>query len=416
MQCLVRYSVRVGTPRHVAAAVVRTPASDCTSLMWTHNTVQCRGYMRGGATPDGTQSFVRARGAHGQFMQLPRAQGLQVSRLGWGGDSVGRPVNVRYRALWRAVRDGSCNVVHFNLDDVNERLQRYDDDGSAAGALHASDDVPLPEGDGDTDELGSRADDPSAPLVKAPGSASSTGRTGRPVDELAEAVIWESHALTRLFESGVSREEVVVVARLSLPASLAVDEVAATVAHRAEAGLDGLGLEMADVLIVEVPPADQGFGAEHMAELLECLDVECQPLSPLVGMEADASDDDGSADDLPLAQFYGISCPRFSVDGPEPNSQPLQPVLSAGQQCLAVEFAWNAFDTWPITPSANGDSPLDLMRKSGVWTLARKPLDTMLDGRPFRCVDAVPNEQVSGWVRSWKATATDAPSCTMCMW
>ena len=101
------------------------------------------------------------------------------------------------------------------------------------------------------------------------------------------------------------------------------------------------------------------------------------------------SDDE---EELPLAQYFGISCTRF---GNTSDARSVASVLSSSLPCLAVEFAWNAFDTWPLDKLSTGDEcVLDTIQRAGVWSLVRKPLDTMWDGRPFRCVEVNTTDDV----------------------
>ena len=75
-----------------------------------------------------------------------------------------------------------------------------------------------------------------------------------------------------------SCQQLMIVGRVALEAGIAVDDIAEVVAERCEVALDGLGLEMADVLMVDTPSSTDGFGDEHMEELLAVLDAECEEL------------------------------------------------------------------------------------------------------------------------------------------
>ena len=174
-----------------------------------------RWYTRGVATSEGTAAFAKRwqQGHSEDFMQLPNARGVLVSRIGWGADDIGRPVNERYRSLWRAVRDRGCNVVHVDLDSVYERVRRYEDFGEDAGVSG-----PLRLEMADPEDGCSSDDGELDARMKARGLGNDTvadpaqlrSRTGRQADELADAVVWEAHALSRLFESEISRSEVCV--------------------------------------------------------------------------------------------------------------------------------------------------------------------------------------------------------------
>lgn len=188
------------------SACVRFASPSAALLQW-------RTYIRGGATTTGTAAFAEKNQALSQYMQLPQARGWRVSRMGWGSDDVGKPLDVRYRALWQAVQKGGCNVIRFDLDTVLERLARYDkgvggSGGGAAGASSTQD-----SGAESADEAASAADDSAGEGEEAGAGAAAGGgkRWGngvRPYDEMAEDVVWEANALTQMFQRGINRSEV----------------------------------------------------------------------------------------------------------------------------------------------------------------------------------------------------------------
>lgn len=334
------------------------------------STLQRRHVHYGGCTAEGISRYA-ARFQNSLPRRVLHAAGWSVPRVVFGGDDYGTPAHDRMGLLHAAVTQRGINMCVFDGDSILSR--------------------------------------------SIPGS---DVFARRPLDRM-----WETTTLRRLFSSKlVQRDEMIIAVQLQL-GKLPYTTDAATVdvgglQERLQSVLRHLGLQQADLLLVQLPAAKQG--TQPLAPLLQALErmvghgytqyygIVCDTVS---GSDSSASAGAVRVSEL-LAAAHNVrgtayqvrqTCtgrlgnhvdafPEPSTDGTAtpPVAAPVSPVAPTRHHLAVAAYSANLLNLQPLLPgTSNGPrSVAQELRDAGILQLLKTPLDCVASGKPFRCADA----------------------------
>jgi hypothetical protein len=200
---------------------------------------------------------------------------------------------------------------------------------------------------------------------------------------------WEGSVVSRLIEKDrIKREECIVILKIalagvSLPdggtSTTTIEEVPRVIRD----ALKAIQMQQADLVTITLPSSMDVFTTSHMQQCVKMAD---------------------SLVNAGLTQYYGFGCASWSgVEGTPGYTfgQPIRPLFEAAEstatggrqhKLIALSYEMNLGSPTPLLPltvDARGVewSLPQLLHSYGILSLVRNPLDAVVNGRAFRCVN-----------------------------